>query len=223
LNREQWTKVDEYLDGVFGLGDPVLESAIAASEAAGLPDMAVSPGQGRLLHILARSVGAERALELGTLGGYSAIWIARALGQHGRLITIERDPNFAGIAKSNFAKVGVGNLIDLRIGDALDLLPRIAAEDAGPFDFIFIDADKVRIPDYFDWAVRLSRPGALIVVDNVIRAGRVIDDRTADPSVRGVRRLNDMIAADERVIATTIQTVGAKGYDGFLLAIVVAN
>jgi len=221
MTREEWTKVDEYLGRIFTPDDPALQAAIEASEAAGLPDMAVSPAQGKLLYLLAKSIGANRALEIGTLGGYSAIWIARALADGGRLISLEREPHFVEIARGNIANAGLGDRVELRPGDAIDLLPEIEAEHEGPFGFTFIDADKVNNPEYFEWAVRLSAPGALIVVDNVIRGGRVVDDRTADPSVRGVRQLNEMIAKDRRVEATTIQTVGAKGYDGFLLARVV--
>jgi len=221
MTREEWTKVDEYLERIFTPGDPALRAAIEASEAAGLPDMAVSPAQGKLLYLLAKSTGAKRALEIGTLGGYSAIWIARALSGDGLLISLEREPHFVEIARGNIANAGLADRVELRTGDAIDLLPEIEGAGEGPFQFAFIDADKVNNPEYYEWAVRLSEPGALIVVDNVIRGGRVIDDRTVDPSIRGVRRLNEMIAKDRRVEATAIQTVGAKGYDGFLLARVV--
>ncbi len=222
MTQEQWSKVDDYLNGIYASDDAALEAAVAAGKAAGLPDMAVSTSQGRLLHILAKSVRASRALEIGTLGGYSAIWIARALAEGGRLISLEREPRFAAVATSNLAQAGLEGKVEVRIGDALDLLPQLAA-DGSSFDFTFVDADKVKIAEYFDWAVTLSRPGALIVVDNVIRAGRVIDAQTADPSVRGVRRFNSQLGSDRRVLATTIQTVGAKGYDGFTIAMVVGG
>lgn len=225
MNQQTWAAVDAFLADRLRLSDPALDAAIAASAAAGLPEIAVSPAYGRLLHILARSVGARRILEIGTLGGYSAIWLARALPAdaafpEARLITLEADPRHAEVARANVARAGLADRVELRLGPALETLPRLAAE--GPFDFIFIDADKENIPAYFDWAVRLARPGggALIVVDNVVREGEVANADSDDPSVRGVRRFLDSLAADQRVTTTVIQTVGVKKYDGFALAIV---
>jgi predicted O-methyltransferase YrrM len=220
MNQDQWTAVDRYISNALMPADPVLEAALQASAEAGLPAINVSPPQGKLLHLLARIHGARSILEIGTLGGYSTIWLARALPVGGRVITLELDPKHAEVARANFARAGLANAIELRLGRALDTLPQLAAEGRGPFDLIFIDADKVSIPDYFAWALKLSRRGTVIVVDNVVRKGAVIDADSSDPSVQGVRRLNQMLAAEPRVSATTVQTVGGKGYDGFTLAVV---
>ena len=220
MNQDQWTAVDRYISNALMPADPVLEAALQASAEAGLPAINVSPPQGKLLHLLARIHGARSILEIGTLGGYSTIWLARALPVGGRVITLELDPKHAEVARANFARAGLANAIELRLGRALDTLPQLAAEGRGPFDLIFIDADKVSIPDYFAWALKLSRRGTVIVVDNVVRKGAVIDADSNDPSVQGVRRLNQMLAAEPRVSATTVQTVGGKGYDGFTLAVV---
>lgn len=217
-----WNAVDDYIDEVVQ-PDAVLSSALEASTAAGLPAIAVSPSQGKLLYMLARVLGARRILEIGTLGGYSTIWLARALPADGRLTTLELDPKHAAVARSNVSMAGLGDVVDVRTGAALELLPAIAEEGSGPFDFVFIDADKQNIPSYFDWALKLSRVGSLIVVDNVVRNGDVLDAASDDASVIGVRRLNARLAAESRATATTIQTVGIKGYDGFTVALVTAD
>ncbi len=221
--RDQWAAVDVYLGALFAPPDPALEAATADAEAAGLPDIQVSPAQGKLLHLLARAVGARRILEIGTLGGYSTIWLARALGAGGRLVTLELDPAHAAVARANIARAGLAAVVEVHEGAALDSLARLVADGAGPFDLVFIDADKPNIPEYFMRAIELSRPGALIVVDNVVRDGRILESASADPAVQGVRRFNAMAAADPRVSVTTVQTVGSKGYDGFALALVVGE
>lgn len=218
MSQELWTAVDEYVNEKLIGSDAVLEAVRKASLDAGLPDIAVAPNQGRLLHLLARMQKATRILEIGTLGGYSTIWLARALPEDGRLITLEADPKHATVATANIASTGLADKVDLRLGKALDTLPDLI--DHAPFDLIFIDADKVRIPDYFTWALKLSRQGTLIVVDNVIRDGHVIEADSTDTSVQGVRRLNEMLATETRVTATCLQVVGSKGYDGFTLALV---
>jgi predicted O-methyltransferase YrrM len=181
----------------------------------------VSPPQGKLLHLLARAIGAKTILEFGTLGGYSTIWLARALPDDGHLITLEADSAYAAVAAANIEQAGLGDVVDLRVGPALDTLPELAAENVGPLDLTFIDADKEHSPDYFVWALDRSRPGGLIVADNVVRAGELADEQSADPKIRAQRRLHEMLAAESRVSATTIQTVGGKGYDGFAIALVV--
>ncbi len=211
-----WAAVDQYITEHLVQPDGALEHALESSVAAGLPEIAVSPNQGKLLHLLARMLRARAILEIGTLGGYSTIWLARALEKGGRVISLELDPKHAIVAQENVARARLTHMVDVHVGAALDLLPTLE----GPFDMIFIDADKPNIPAYFEWAVKLARPGALIVVDNVIREGAVADASSVDPSVLGVRRLNEMIAGDSRVEATTIQTVGSKGYDGLTLALV---
>ena len=220
MSEENWAAVDRYLAERLVGPDPVLDGALEASAAAGLPAIAVSPTQGKLLHLLARSLGARAILEVGTLGGYSTIWLARALGPGGRLITLETDPDYAKVARANIERAGLGEIVELRLGGALDTLPRLAAEGGDPFDLVFIDADKVNTPEYFTWALELSHPGTMIIADNVIRSGGVIDPASEEPSVQGSRRLHDLIASEPRVSATTIQTVGLKGYDGFTLALV---
>ncbi|MEH1983708.1 MAG: O-methyltransferase [Nostoc sp.] len=201
--------------------DPALDTALQTSAAAGLPPQNVSPNQGKLLLLLAQIQGARSILEIGTLGGYSTIWLARALPSDGRLITLEADPKHAEVARANIAHAGLSKLVDLRLGQALSTLPQIAAENQGPFDLIFIDADKPSNPEYFAWALKLSRRGSLIIADNVVRNGAVIDVASSDPSVQGVRRFNELLASEPRVNATAIQTVGSKGYDGFAIAIVI--
>ena len=200
--------------------DPVLEAALKASTDAELPAINVSPAQGKFLQLLARIHGARTILEIGTLGGYSTLWLARALPVGGKVVTLELDLKHAEVARANFVRAGLAGVVELRMGKALDTLPQLAAEKRGPFDLIFIDADKVSIPEYFTWALKLSRRGTVIIVDNVIRKGAVADATTTDPSVQGVRRLNAMLAKETRVSATTLQTVGSKGYDGFTLAVV---
>lgn len=220
MNLEQWTAVDAYLNDVLVRSDESLERALAHSADSGLPAISVSPTQGKFLMMLARIQGACRILEIGTLGGYSTIWFAKALPADGRIITIESEPKHAQVAKENIVDAGFGEMVDVRLGKALDVLADIAAENVGPFDFTFIDADKPNIPEYFDWALRLSRSGSIIIVDNVIREGAIIDADSEDPSVQGVRRLNEYLALESSVTATTLQTVGSKGYDGFTIAVV---
>jgi caffeoyl-CoA O-methyltransferase len=217
--HEQWIAVDEYITGLFP-SDPALEMVLQATRAAGMPQINVSPVQGRLLHVLALTRGARTILEIGTLAGYSAIWMARALPADGKLITLESDPKHAEVARANIARAGLADRIEVRLGVALDVLPQLAAEGKGPFDLIFIDADKTNLTTYFEWAVRLARPGSLIIADNVIRHGDVLDDSSADASLQGVRRFNEALAADRRVTATIVQMVGIKGYDGMALAVV---
>ncbi|HEX3608494.1 MAG TPA: O-methyltransferase [Solirubrobacterales bacterium] len=200
--------------------DSSLEAALIASEEAGLPVIQVSPPQGKLLNLLARSIGAKTILELGTLGAYSTIWLARALVEGGRLVTLEADYGYAEVARENIARAGLSDAVDLRVGPALDLLPVLHSEATGPFDFTFIDADKENSPAYFTWALEHSRSGSLIVADNVVRGGTLADPESDDPKVRAQRRLHEMVAAEGRVSATTIQTVGGKGYDGFTVALV---
>src|SRR5271166_6172022 len=220
MNQEVWTAVDHYINELLVPRDPLLDAALEASAAAGLPFIQVSPPQGKLLHLLARLQGAHKILEIGTLGGYSTIWMARALPPGGRVLTLEADAKHAEVARSNFARAGLSGVIELRLGPALKMLPQIAAEGRGPFDLIFIDANKSTMAEYFDWALKLSRPGSVIIADNVIRDGAVIDAESADPDIQGVRRFNERVAAERRVSATEIQTVGSKGYDGFALVLV---
>jgi predicted O-methyltransferase YrrM len=220
MAKDVWTKVDRYFNDLLLPPDAALDEALAASQAGGLPGISVAPNQGALLQILARAVGARRILEVGTLGGYSTIWLARALPKDGRLITIEIDPHHAEVARANIKRAGLSDIVDLRLGRAVDLLPKIAAEGAGPFDLSFIDADKPGNATYFDWALKLSRAGSIIVVDNVVRGGSVADAESFDPNVKGVRSLAERLASEQRVRATVIQTVGVKGYDGLAIAIV---
>jgi len=223
MTQEHWTAVDRYVTDLLAPPDPALTAALAASAAAGLPPIQVSPSQGKLLQLLARLQGARSILEIGTLGGYSTIWLARALPADGRLVTLEVDPKHAAVARANFARAGVDRMVELRLGRAIDTLPQLAAEGAGPFDLIFLDADKAGYPDYLPWALRLARRGSVIIADNVVRAGAVADAGHPDPTVQGVRRFNAMLAAETRVSATVIQTVGSKGHDGFAFALVTAD
>ena len=223
FGQEHWTAIDDYFSQSLLPHDPVLGAALAASAAAGLPPIQVSACQGRLLHILARLQGARRILEIGTLGGYSTIWLARALPPGGRLVALEIDERHARVAATNLKRANLLNLVDLRIGPALEVLPKLAAEGEGPFDLIFIDADKPNTPEYFLWALKLSRRGSLIVVDNVIRKGALLDRDSSDPAVQGMRRFIELLGRESRVTATVIQTVGNKGYDGFALAVVTAD
>jgi predicted O-methyltransferase YrrM len=220
MNLEQWTTVDRHLADLLAPPDAALEGALRASTEAGLPAIAVSPLQGKFLQLLARTQGARRILEIGTLGGYSTIWLARALPEGGRLITLELDPKHAEVAQASIARAGLAAVVEVRPGPALETLPKLAADNAGPFDLVFIDADKSGIPEYFAWALKLTRPGSIIIVDNVVRNGAVADAGSADPNVVGARRLHEMLASESRVSATTIQTVGCKGWDGFTLAYV---
>jgi predicted O-methyltransferase YrrM len=220
MGQRLWTAVDDYFDRALLPSDPALDTALEAAAAAGLPPISVTPNQGRLLAFLARMRGARQVLEIGTLGGYSTIWMARALPAGGRLITLEVDPKHAEVARANLANAGVGDVVDVIVGPALETLPELAADGAGPFDMIFIDADKPSNADYFTWAVELSRPGTLIIVDNVVRGGAVVDPDDDDPRTLGVHRLNERIDAESRVSALALQTVGRKGHDGFVMAMV---
>jgi len=223
MSQERWTAVDRYITDLFVPPDPALAAVLEASAGAGLPPHHVSPNQGKLLQLLARLQGARTILEIGTLGGYSTIWLARALPADGRLITLEADPRHAEVARNNVTRAGLATVVELRLGRALETLPRLLAERCGPFDLIFIDADKPSNPEYLAWALKLSRLGSLIIADNVVRDGVVIDAVSTDPTVQGVRRFNELLAAEPRISATAIQTVGSKGYDGFALALVTAE
>jgi predicted O-methyltransferase YrrM len=217
MTQELWTNVDQYFSSSLLGSDPILEGALEASAKAGLPLIAVSPNQGKLLQMLAQILDARSILEIGTLGGYSTIWLARGMRPGGRLITLEVDPAHAAVAQANLRRAGLVKVVEVRVGSALDTLPRIAAEGRGPFDLIFVDADKANIPAYFEWAVKLSRPGALIIVDNVVRDGNVIDAESSDASIKGVRRFVEMLSDRADMSGTAIQTVGTKGYDGFAI------
>ena len=212
MEQTPWFRIDAYIEAVYGLKDSLLEHA----RSSGLPAAEVSPAQGGLLHVLARAVRARSILELGTLGGYSTIWLARALPPGGRLVSLEADPAYAEMARANLDRAGLAGAVDIRVGRALETLPGLD----GPFDFVFIDADKEHNPEYLEWALRLSRPGTLIVADNVVRGGAVVDAESEDLRVRGVRRFHELLAAEPRVVATAIQTVGVKGHDGFAIALV---
>lgn len=217
MSQDRWTAVDAYFESMLVPRDPDLESALAASEAAGLPPHSVSASQGKLLMLLAQLVGAKRILEIGTLGGYSTIWLARALPEDGHLTTLEADPHHTEVARENIARAGFAARVDVRLGPAIETLPILADEISAPFDFIFIDADKPSNPVYFKWALRLSKPGGVILIDNVVRDGQVVEKDHEDPRVQGVRQLNVLLREEPRVDATSIQTVGRKGYDGFTL------
>jgi predicted O-methyltransferase YrrM len=216
MDADVWDRVDRYLNALFSPEDQVLQAALHASHAAGLPPISVTPAQGKFLHLLATIQGARRILEIGTLGGYSTIWLARALPPGGELTTLELSETHASVARKNLLRAGVTDLVEIRVGKALETLPQLS----GPFDFIFIDADKTAYADYFRWAFKLSRPGTLIVADNVVRDGAVADANSADANVQGVRRFHELVAAEPRVSATVIQTVGSKGYDGLALVLV---
>jgi len=223
MAEDLWTDVDQYFSDKLLPKDPILESAAEAAEKAGLPPIAVSPNQGKFLQLLSQIIGAQSILELGTLAGYSTIWLARGMRPGGRLITVEVDPKHADVAKSNISRAGLKDAVEVRLGSALGVLPQLFAEKRGPFDLIFIDADKENIPDYFEWSMKLSHPGTLIIVDNVVRDGAVIDANSPDPRIEGVRKFVDLLAAESRASGTTIQTVGIKGYDGFAMVLVGAD
>jgi predicted O-methyltransferase YrrM len=218
----QWTAIDQYFADLLVGSDPVLDATLAANAAAGLPAYDVAPNQGKLLWLLARAQRARAILEIGTLGGYSTIWLARALPAGGRLVTLESEPRHADVARANLARAGFADVVEVRLGRALETLPALAAEGRGPFDFFFIDADKASNAEYVRWALALAHPGSLIVIDNVVRAGAVVDPGSSDPSIQGVRRVTDLIAAEPRLQATAVQTVGTKGWDGFVIALVTA-
>jgi predicted O-methyltransferase YrrM len=224
MTQERWSAVDRYICDRLLDEDPLLDAALAASDAAGLPSIAVTPNQGRLLELLVSIHGARRVLELGTLGGYSTIWLARGLPAGGHLVTLEADPRYAEVALANIAAAGLAEVVQLRVGPALETLPELAAE-GGPFDLIFIDADKQNYPGYLEWSLKLSRPGTLLIADNVVRDGTILDadsggDGAEERLLRGVRSLYELLAAEPRIEATAIQTVGAKGHDGFALGLV---
>jgi predicted O-methyltransferase YrrM len=223
MTQEAWTAVDQYLNERLVRSDAPLEAAVSESQTAGLPSIQVSPPQGKLLHLIARIQGTRNILEIGTLGGYSTIWLARALPPEGHLITLELNPHHAEVARANLARAGLDRIVEIWEGQALDSLRKLAKEGRGPFDLIFIDADKPSYPEYLTWALKLSRRGSVILADNVVRGGAVADAASPDPNVRGVRRFLDLLAAEARVSATAIQTVGSKGYDGFALAFVTAD
>lgn len=220
MSATLWSAMDDYICERLLPADPVAEAVLAESEKAGLPAISVSAAQGQMLYLFARMVGARRILEIGTLGGYSTLFLARALPAGGTVVTLEADPHHAAVARANFARAGIADAVDLRLAPAIETLPVLEAEGQGPFDFIFIDADKPSNPDYLAWSLRLSRPGTVIVCDNVVREGRVLNADSTDAAIRGVRRLFDLVGADTRLSATAVQTVGAKGYDGFALLLV---
>jgi predicted O-methyltransferase YrrM len=221
MTEETWTRVDEHLNSLLARDDEALQNALKTSAQAGLPPIQVSPVQGKLLYLLSRSIRARRILEIGTLGAYSTIWLARALEAGGRLITLEAEPLHAKVAQANIRAAGLESVVELRLGPALELLPVLASEQAaGPFDVIFIDADKVNTAPYFQWSLKLSRSGTIIIIDNVVRKGAIADPSSEDPAVQAMQRFLAMLAAEPRVNATALQMVGAKGYDGFALALV---
>jgi predicted O-methyltransferase YrrM len=222
MTNDQWITVDRYFTDLLTPADDVLAAALADSTAAGLPEIAVAPNQGKLLNLLVAMQGARTVLEIGTLGGYSTIWMARALPADGRLITLEYDPAHADVARANIARAGLDSIVEVWTGAALDTLPALESEGAGPFDLVFIDADKVNNPHYVEWALKLSRPGTVVIVDNVVRGGRITDEHSDDPAITGTRAMFELIAREPRLDATAFQTVGLKGYDGLLLARVVA-
>ncbi len=225
MNRgqKQWTAVDHYVSEELIPPDPVLDAALDASVAAGLPPIQVSPSQGKLLQLLAQVHHAHTILEVGTLGGYSTIWLARSLPRGGGLVTLEVSPQHAQVARDNLARAHLLKVVELRVGPALETLPQLQAEGKGPFDLVFIDADKANTPDYFLWALKLTRRGSLIIVDNVVRKGELIATDSSDPSILGMRRFIHLLGSEPRVTATVIQTVGSKGYDGFALALVMRD
>jgi predicted O-methyltransferase YrrM len=220
MTQKIWNAVEAYLNENLAPADTALQAALKNNIAAGLPTIDVAPHEGKLLYLLAKMRGASRILEIGTLGGYSTIWLARALPEDGTLLTLELDPKHAEVAKANIAGAGLSSKVEVRLGPALDSLSKLHADGTKPFDFIFIDADKAGYPDYLDWSLRLSQPGTVIVADNVVREGAIIEADSKDPSVQGVRRFFEQVAANPRLEATAIQTVGTKGYDGFALAVV---
>jgi predicted O-methyltransferase YrrM len=219
MAQDLWGEVDDYITGKLLPADPALDAALARNREAGLPAIDVSPAQGKFLHLLARLAGAKAILEIGTLGGYSTIWLARALPNDGRIVTLEYEPAHAAVARRNLDGVGLGAKVDLRVGPALEALPLLEKEGA-VFDFVFVDADKRNNPGYLQWALRLARVGAVIVIDNVVRRGAILDSASADPDIAGTRRMFEIASGEKRWSATAIQTVGAKGWDGFAFGLV---
>jgi predicted O-methyltransferase YrrM len=220
MTQQLWTSIDDYITQLFVQSDPIMQETLAASEAAGLPSISVAPNEGKLLMLLAQLCGARNILEIGTLGGYSTIWLARGMATGGSLITLEANPRHAEVARLNIARAGFADRVEVRIGPARDTLQQLATEGRSPFDLIFIDADKENYAEYLAWALKLARPGTLIIADNVIREGKVLDPADNDPRVQGARRFNQLLAEESRVKATAIQTVGGKGHDGMAIAIV---
>lgn len=218
MSQQQWNTVDDYFNSLLAPDDQALHAALRDSEAAGLPHISVTATQGKLLHLLARTQGARRILEIGTLGGYSTIWLGRALPADGRLISLEANPTHAAVARANLARAGLAERTEIRVAPALDSLAQLVTERAEPFDLVFIDADKPNNPHYLERALELTRPGSLIIGDNVVRGGEVADADSTDPSIRGIRRFLELIAENPKLTATAVQTVGSKGYDGFSLA-----
>ncbi len=221
MSQDQWTTVDTYFDGLFAPTDDVLTSALTTTTDAGLPAINVSPSQGKLLYFLARMHKVYSILEIGTLGGYSTIWLSRALPADGHLITLEIDPAHAAVARTNIERAGFSSQVEVIVGKAIDSLPKLAERGAGPFDLVFIDADKASTPDYLAWSLRLTKPGSLIIIDNVVRNGAVADPTVADIHVKGVQKALAMLSEDKRLVSVALQTVGSKGYDGFAMALVV--
>ena len=220
MSQETWTAIDHFLAATILPPDPALDATLDANAKAGMPAIDVSPMQGKLLHLIARIRGAKHILEIGTLGGYSTIWMARALPAGGRLISLELEPEHAEVARKNIAHAGLEKFVEVRVGRAIEILPVLAAEKRPPFDLVFIDADKGSNPEYFEWALKLTTSGSVIIVDNVIRKGAVLEADSTDPAIQGTRRLHQRLGKESRVTATAIQTVGTKGHDGFVLAVV---
>ena len=218
--KDIWKQVDQYFAGALIAPGDGFNAALDANRKADLPSIDVTPLQGKFLEILARATGARRVLEIGTLGGFSTLWLARALSEDGVVVTLELEPHHAKIAKQNLEAAGLADRVNLRIGPASETLATLIQEHTAPFDFIFIDADKAGYPEYLQWSLKLSRPGTLIVADNVVRDGKVIDSENPDPNIRGVRRFTEMVSAEPRLSATALQTVAGKGYDGFVIAVV---
>jgi predicted O-methyltransferase YrrM len=223
MTQQLWNSVDDYITDLFVPFDSVMQEALATSEAAGLPSISVAPNEGKLLMLLAQLCGARNILEIGTLGGYSTIWLARGMASGGSLITLEASAKHAEIARTNIARAGLTEMVEVRVGPAADTLPQLASEGHSPFDLIFLDADKEGYSEYFAWALKLARPGTLIIADNVIRDGEILDPASSDPRVQGIRRFNQLLANEPRVKATVIQTVGRKGHDGMAIAIVIGQ
>jgi len=220
MTKDLWEAVDNYFEQMLIPRDSALDDALAAAAAAKLPAIQVSSVQGKLLHLLARIMGARNILEIGTLGGYSTIWMARALPEGGRIITLEADPKHAEVARKNFARAGVESKVELRLGKALDTLPKVAADGRAPFDMFFIDANKSNMPEYFEWSLKLARPGSVIIADNVVREGAVLDAKSKDADIQGIRRFLEIVGKEKRVSGTALQTVSTKNYDGFALVLV---
>lgn len=222
MNQKVWEAVDQYLDKMLIPPDPAMKDALAAATKAKLPAIQVSSMQGKMLHLMALMTGARKILEIGTLGGYSTIWMARALPEGGRIVTLEADPKHAEVARKNFARAGVESKVELRLGKALDTLPQIAADGIGPFDMFFIDANKSNMPEYFEWSLKLAHKGSVIIADNVVREGAVLDAKSKDADIQGVRRFLEMVGKEKRVSGTALQTVSTKSYDGFATILVIS-